>query len=114
MAYRHMAMPVHQAIDWDRAEFAVNSCFDPFSRPPPVNQADLEAIDTDNFLDRNVRRRRIHIATHYVYRVSVKDVEQIRGNQVPRMDYHIDRIKQIFHQFEKKRPSFCSIAKVCI
>ena len=55
MAYRYVTVPVNQAIYWQRTKLFVDSLFNSLSRSPPVNQANLEAIDVNNFFDRNSR-----------------------------------------------------------
>lgn len=114
MADRYVAVPVNQAIDWQRAELSVDSLFNPFSRTPTVYQANLEALDVDNFFNRNSRCSRVHIPAHDVCRISFKHVEQVRVNQIPGMQYHVNRIEDIFYQAVKKGPRFRGIGKVGI
>jgi hypothetical protein len=49
-----------------------------------------------------------------VYRVTFKYSQQIKGNHISRMDYHIDRVEQIFYQVKKKCPGFCGVGQVGI
>lgn len=79
-----------------------------------MNQANLEAIDVNNFFDWNCRCSRVHIASHIMYHVSFEHVEQIRVNQISGMQYHIDGIEDIFYQAEKKCPGFFCVGKVGI
>ena len=106
MADRYVAVPVNQAIDWHRAELSVDSLFNPFSRTPTVYQANLEALDVDNFFNRNSRCSRVHIPAHDVCRISFKHVEQVRVNQIPGMQYHVNGIEDIFYQAVEKGPRF--------
>ena len=114
MAYRYVTVPVNQAIDWQRTKFSVDSLFNSLSRPPPVNQANLEAIDVNNFFDRNSRYSRVHIASHTMYHVSFEHVEQTRVNQISGMQYHIDGVEEIFYQADKQCPGIFCVGKVGI
>lgn len=114
VADRDVAVPVNQAIEWKSAELTVDSLFYPFSRTPAVNQANLEALDINNFFDRNSRCNRVHIPSHTVYRVFFEHIEQIGGNHISGMQYHIDGIDDIIDQAEEKCPGFCGVGKVGI